>query len=508
MLIIVILASCFLHVRSDYDYYKKSKHFTEPSIIEGMNIQYNPSFLNKSVLNFGNLYFNTTLKMSKGECLNILNIGGSISGGGSAQNHHDNPQGSYGAYPTILERYLNSMWPCMRDNQRGTHKVTNWWAGGRPTISWVDEIVGARMGQPEILLQADIILVETSVNDVEEGRDQAVKAREDPVSHLRKVTELFIKILSQIPQGPCIIYVGSSTREKAWRLPQPRTGDSVANHLPVTNYYHVPYVSTIDAIGPFVTDESLHWFSNVFLADTCCHPTKTGRRIIAAVIYNILQLHREAATNDDEYVHSAHINYYDKQAQYASPELINQYAISLPLVIHLNSNDIHKSADKVSVTSDSNWAVYEDRAGKPGFISSTVGSTFQVSISQSAVQTHLKSGLIHVELFKSYEHVGRVKVSIGIRVEQPVPGSTETSSTYHQLSTRVVDCIWADRSSQRAVEEVRLDMNELYTHMPSSPSPPSSDSTTVSTLLLDFEVMASEPARKNNKVKMLGLMLM
>ena len=157
---------------------------------------------------------------------------------------------------------------------------------------------------------------------------------------------------------------------------------------------------------------------------------------------------------------------------------------------------------------DSSWAVYEDRAGKPGFISSTIGSTFQVSIPQSTVYAHLKSGLIHIE-FKSYEHVGIVKVTIGVRVEQPVSDSTETSSTYHKIYHRVIDCIWADRSSQRAVEEVRLNMNEVYKHMPSSPSPlPSSDSTTKSTLLLDFEVVSSVPTRENNKVKMFGLLLM
>ena len=314
--IIFTLSISFLCVKSDYDYNnQKSTHFSEPSIIDGINIQYSLSFYNRSILNFGNLSYNTTLKMSKGECLNILNIGGSISCGGYTPSlkHHDSAHGINGAYPIILEKYLNTMWPCMRGNQQGRHKVNNWCVGGRPTMSWVDEVVGARSGEPQVLLNADIILVETSVNDVEEGRDQALKAKESPVSHLRKVTELFIKILSKLPQGPSIIYIGSSTREKAWRLPQPRTGDSVANHLPVTNYYHIPYVSTIDAIGPFVTDESMHWFTNTFLVDTCCHPTKTGHCIIAALIYNMLQLHRDAATNDDEYIHNAYINYYNKQ---------------------------------------------------------------------------------------------------------------------------------------------------------------------------------------------------
>ena len=265
-----------------------------------------PSFYNSSILNFGNLSYNTTLKLSNGECLNILNIGGSISCGGYTPSlkHHDSAHGINGAYPIILEKYLNTMWPCMRNNQQGRHKVNNWCVGGRPTMSWVDEVVGARAGEPQVLLNADIILVETSVNDVEEGRDQALKAKESPISHLRKVTELCIKILSKLPQGPSIIYVGSSTREKAWRSAQPRTGDSVANHLPVTNYYHIPYwyVSAIDAIGPFVTDESMHWFTNTYLVDTCCHPTKAGHRIIAALIYNMLHLHRDAATNDDEYI--------------------------------------------------------------------------------------------------------------------------------------------------------------------------------------------------------------
>ena len=519
--IALVLSVCFC-VKSDYDYYRgleKSKHLFD-SNVDGMNIQYSLAFFNRSILNFGNLSFNTTLKMSKGECLNILNIGGSVSCGSSLLHtvHYDMPHGKQDAYSPILEKYLNSMWPCMRDNHSGTHMVTNWCGNGRPTASWVDEVVGTRMGEPKVLLDVDIILVDTSVNDVEEGRNQANKAKEDPVNHLKKVTELFIKILSKLPQRPSLIYVGSSTRDKTWRSPRSRTGDSVAVHLPVTNYYHVPYVSTMDALGPFVTDESLQWFLNAFLADVCCHPTKTGHRIIAAVILNMLQLHKEAATNDGEYIRIARTNYYDKQPLFASPELINQYYISLPVVIHLNMKEVHNSTDRVSVTSDAYWSVYEDRPGKPpGFISSTIGSTFQVCIAQYEVQSHLKFGVIHIELFKSYEHVGRVKVTLGVRVDKPMPHSTVTSSVYFKIGHKAIDCLWADKSSQRAVEEVRLNMNEVRKHMPSSPSTLSpttpsfpSDSTvsTTTTLVLDFLLIPSYPARKNNKIKMFGLLLM
>ena len=534
-------------------------------------------------MHFGSLSYNTTLKLSNGECLNVLNIGGSISCGHSLHHHPDNPHGKNDAYPTFLERYLNTMWPCKRDNHHGVHKLSNWCYGGRPTVSWIDEVVSTRMGEPKVLFNADIILIDTSLNDLKEDMSRySDVTKNDSEGYVKKVTELFIKILSKLPQGPSLIYVGSGTRvhdeHTPWRKKQTRTGDAVATHLPVTNYYHIPYVSIMDAMGPFVTEESLQWFSNIFTADNYCHPTKTGHRMDAAIIYNILQLHRDAATsNDDEYMHNAHIDYYDKPPLYASPELINQYAISVPLVIHLDADKIHKSpgsattatttatstattADGTTITADSHWSVYEDKPGKPGFISSTVGSTFQVRIPQSAVQTHLKSGHIHIEVLKSYEHVGRVKVSIGIQIDtiqytatsppsttsptaptsvvdtiqtSPTPSSSSSSSSsltsvYHKLDERVIDCIWPDKSSQRSVEEFRLNLNTVNTYM--SPSPPTHASpttsatsttsttassfptatlsTSTSSLQLNFTVIPSIPIRKNNKIKMFSILLM
>ena len=553
IMLIFILPLLLLCIKGDYE---KSKYLFEPFIIDGIDIRYSQVFFNRSILNFGQLSLNTTLKMNRGECLNILNIGGSVSCGMSLNaNHYDNPHGKNGAYSTFLEKYLNTMWPCMRDHKNSKHKVTNWCVGGRPTVSWVDEVVGSRMNEPHVLFNADIILVDTSVNDMNEGRDQAVRAKEDPDSHLKKVTELFIKILSKLPQGPSIIYVGSSTRvhgqHTTWRSTGPRTGDSVYTHLPVTNYYHVPYVSIIDSMTPFLTEESQKWFTNVFLADYCCHPTKSGHRMVAAIIYNILQSHRDAAVgDDDEYIHNAHINYYDKPPLCASLELINQYAISLPLAIHLNTHEIHKSTttptttttttntttnSNITITSDSHWAVYEDRPGKPGFISSTVGSTFQVSISKSIVYTHLKSGHIHIELLKSYEHVGRVNVSIGIQSNTihytnnttdttDTTHSTTSSSTsvYHKLDERVVDCIWLDKSSQRSVEEFHINLGQVNTYMSptttaaaatpitTTATSTSSASSSISTacLLLSFTVIDSIPIRKNNKIKMFSILLM
>ena len=604
MSIIILTCLLFLYVRGDYDNNKKSQHYSESSTIDGLDIRcvFSPSFYNKSILNLGQLSLNTTLKLNKGECLNILNIGGSVSCGMSLNdNHYDHPHGKNGAYSFFLEKQLNTLWPCMRNHEHSLHKVTNWCVGGRTTISWVDEMVGSRMGEPEILNDVDIILAETSVNDVNEGRDQALKAKENPENHIKKATELFIRILSKLPQGPSIIYVGSSTRDMSWRSPRPRTGDSVATHLSVTNYYHIPYVSTIDALGPFVTDDSLQWFLIVYLVDTCCHPTKTGHHIIAGIIYNILHVHKGAAVrNNNEYIHNIYINYYNKPPLYISPDLLSQYTISMPLTVHLNSNNTHHpsytntnntntttstthtTTNSVSIISDQYWSIYEDRPGKPGFISSTIGSICQVRIPHTIIQTHLKSGRIHIELLKSYENMGRVKVTIGIKIDTTLftynnntsahtthithtndttyPTSSSLTSVYHILEHRVIDCIWTDKSSQRAIEEFRLNMHTINTYMytpsPSSTLDPSTTATTTrhanttntmhadststhtdtntmstataytntthtnttstttmttttTTLLLDFLLIPSyHPKRKNNKIKLFSLLLM
>ena len=145
---------------------------------------------------------------------------------------------------------------------------------------------------------------------------------------------------------------------------------------------------------------------------------------------------------------------------------------------------------------------------------------------------HLKSGLIHIEVFKSYEHVGRVKVSIGIHMIQHVYNTTETLYTYYKLDQQVIDCIWADRSSQRATVEFRVKVKDVYKHMPlplptttstsSSHSkshtvpthmstthhPSTTSPTSSSTLVLEFEVLPSIPVRQNNKVKLFGVLLM
>ena len=229
--------------------------------------------------------------------------------------------------------------------------------------------------------------------------------------------------------------------------------------------------------------------------------------------------------------------------------LINM--LSLPLVIHLNTHSNYNTTttnntnttntnnttttnttNSVAITADSNWSVYEDWPGKPGFISTTVGSAFQISIPQSVVYAHLKSGHIHVEVLKSYEHVGMVKVSIGIHTTQPVYNPTETVYTYYKLDQRVIDCIWADRSSQRATVEIRVKVKDVYkqmplpshtttsstsshskshtvpTHMSTTHHPsPTTSLTSSSTLVLEFEVLPSIPVRSSNKVKLFGLLL-
>lgn len=71
-----------------------------------------------------------------------------------------------------------------------------------------------------------------------------------------------------------------------------RDGDRVRSQLQVAKYYDIPYVSVVDAFGPFLTENIAEWFYHVYRSDNCCHITKTGHKIMANLIVNMINEHK------------------------------------------------------------------------------------------------------------------------------------------------------------------------------------------------------------------------
>jgi hypothetical protein len=123
---------------------------------------------------------------------------------------------------------------------------------------------------------ADLIVVETSVNDVEEG-EKNIKPGENSQLILERYTEILIRQLLSLSnntisgQSAGLIWLGASTRGgprplQQWLLSD-RDSDATRQQLTVTTRYNFSHVSFIDGFGPLTGQAKEDWFFNTFRSD-------------------------------------------------------------------------------------------------------------------------------------------------------------------------------------------------------------------------------------------------
>ena len=92
----------------------------------------------------------------------------------------------------------------------------------------------------------------------------------------------------------------------------------------------------------------------------------------------------------------------------------------------------------------------EDVKGRPGLISSTLGSVVQLNISSEAA-THLRQWSVHVDVLKSYERMSCL--SVRYIIEEPISNSNRPC----EWRGETFDLMWDIHVSEHAI--LQLNMN-------------------------------------------------
>ena len=266
-----------------------------------------PSIFAKSMqsMGFPTLLSTVLTKLDQKQCVKVMSVGGSICMGRFTSQQQNT------SFIAFLVDYLNKFYPCTSaDNGENKHSFYNGCMDGCGSGPIFDLLALARTNAnysdyTRAILSADLILVETSVNDAAIG-DHVKKYFSQLDSHQSGaiMMEILLQVLLRLPNFPGIIYVGSSTKIQTYtrhesvklavwtdRLVVPRSflSDVAYTQIQIARYYQIPYISSIDAIGPFDSPDKAKFFTKVYLHDSW-HPSETGHHIIASLIMNYLMV--------------------------------------------------------------------------------------------------------------------------------------------------------------------------------------------------------------------------
>jgi hypothetical protein len=162
----------------------------------------------------GSSFYNVAHKLAASECLHIVVLGGSTTCCSSLNNNHpgkcrDGGQGSKDAWPSALEALFNAHSPtCKPSSNVAKHTVINLCQQAVGTNVWVDLVSNWKASKDHPIYLADIIIVETALNDVEELRVSGQVHFGDGDLRIEEETEILIRLLLQLPQRPALVYLG------------------------------------------------------------------------------------------------------------------------------------------------------------------------------------------------------------------------------------------------------------------------------------------------------------
>ena len=247
------------------------------------------------------------LKLEKGIPVIIAPFGGSVSCGRNLTPSNARPdrlctdynrgtqvyiECKHEAYPAMLQQALNELYPAKsnnctepgrheKKNLTGCHRVLNFCHPGMGS----DKVVSSVVKEHKTLLQADLVIVETTRNDIKELL-QTHNSSQDAIGHY---TEILVRQLLWLKNEPAIIYLHA-----AWRFGTPPAEvapfhtNAAEQHRHVLDYYNIPQVSMMAIFQPLYSTEQREWIRNVYFND-CCHPSRLGHMMIASVLVFVLR---------------------------------------------------------------------------------------------------------------------------------------------------------------------------------------------------------------------------
>lgn len=444
-----------------------------------------PKTFYKSILNMGDPAILSTMlqKLKQKECLNILAIGGSICAGSWLKE----PQADY-AFPAVLGRYLDSFFPCNQGNDsQARHVVHNRCVHGIGTNFYLQAIRDQRASIAQNiprdpsnrititynrLMEADVVLLDFTLNDKMVAGDYWPYLARNEKS--QREMEAMIQIMINLPKFPSILYVGTAMHYKEWvdRMDFPRLeGDIAVAQREVTMHYHLPFVSVIDAFGPFNTPEKhFFWYDKYLLIVRGLHnhhPSEFGHKLIAIMMLNFIILH----SLGDEFRLTP--------GSLAEEKIVDHRFPSNPLVLTknelrfiLSTNSKHISMGSEDFSNLGGWTQDPD---VPSITATQLNST---TLSFPLIGKNITEGMFGISLLKS-------NVDMGI-IEVQFINNLDASKVIDKVA---IDCLWSKNASE---------VITFYQQLPASVFA----GAVAFHIIVNIKLLPSMPPRSINRVKL------
>eukprot|EP00667_Euglena_gracilis_P007017 EG_transcript_7086 len=425
--------------------------------------------------------------------LQVTVFGGSVSCGRCLTDHKDRvclgqPKRSwYGlecrkeAYPKLLEDALNLAFPCPR-----RHIVVNRCRSGSGSDFFVSQMGQYMKDRGETALEmADLVIAETSTNDVMDLAKHHKTQLHNRTALIQFFTEALVRQLLLLPKRPLLLYLHASWRNYAGRdSAPPYHNDAAHAHAHVLKYYHIPQVSAMAALQPLYAPARRDWLTRFYFCDAPGHPTAFGHQLLAALLlYNV---RRDVALVE-------HLEDFDHLADHTAglpPSLADAPKLAVyegmmrgAVYEYLDLRNGTEAGYLVLSNPNSSFQFMEDVPNKPGLIAMAVGATLLLNLTHGlAPLLPHQPYLTTVGHLISYAHMGRATFTVvtlnGTRWVNVLAEVTVDFATQERVSIyQAVALPWTLTNATANATEVGLYV----------------------------EALPSDPARPENKVKLLDV---
>ena len=384
------------------------------------------------------------------QCTRVLVLGGSISAGHGVG-------GLPNAYPTRFTKWLNDAFPCASaaTGGRGRHKLVNRAVPATGSNYWFSKV--SQFASTPF----DLVLVEFSINDMDEGCSKSTMSKSDevklkgregvPKCAISVYTEALIRNLMRLPSHPAILYLetgalskgfdalfpaesgatpGAFVRGLPWGFPTAIGAEASREHFGVCQYYGVPVVSLLDALYPSVVKASskVQRETNPWtpVAMDWVRARCDGSSVLHSERKSVQWCKRTGVRNRDPkhlspaghrfaaqlLVHTI-LDEMDRLESFIEP--VDYVAMDQVKTMYLEKYRLldweHSPVDVLDLTaavaaerlvSNSGWSLKEDVPGKPGHIATAPDALLTL---------HIKAAnFIMIGYLISYRNIGRVRV--------------------------------------------------------------------------------------------------
>jgi len=428
-----------------------------------LHVVVTPSVAAQATLNRGSegSWVRVSDRITNGEPLRVWILGASPSCG-----HHDVSEPSGGppeeaatglnhTFGGVLLTGLRALYP-------GNHEVTTECHGGAATDRWIQEVAYWRsVCEGPFKSGTDVVVIETGLTDGDS-------------LFARKATEILLRQL--FAEDVAVIMLSSAGVRETWMGARPRLGDAAYFHREVALHYGVHQVSPVDAF-----EHHLHWLHQRLRSDTRGHPSIVGHDIIGCLLLHAVvdQLTSARWTFlPDDVRHKPRL----AMLAYNRPSEAAVFIRGHPKMLRLDEGDNGLRGSQYWLPTISNWTLYADGRDR-GLIAHDVGSSIGFFFPPDLVHLNFRYRTVVLTILKTYEGMG----SLRIRIEAGEWRDACRSNAV--IEDRVVDTLWENRYSEPVAVELRADKV-----LPDG-----------ACFTVNLEIVASEPPRLRNKVKLYSI---